>query len=265
MNPNYAGFPGLGISMNINPVAFSLWGKDVYWYGILIAVGILAGLLVSTRLSKKEGLPDDTVIDVAIWSTPIAIICARLYYCIFSWDQYADNPWKIFYIWEGGIAIYGAVIGAVITAYLYCRVKKLSWRKVFDVCIVGVLTGQAIGRWGNFVNKEAYGTATNLPWRMEIYSGSQLISVHPTFLYESLWNFIGIFVLLYINKRKKQDGETFFSYLIWYGIGRAFIEGLRTDSLYWGALRISQVVAVVTAIFGMCAIVYFRQKAKNDL
>ncbi len=260
---NYVGFPGLGLEFNINPVAFNLFGKNIYWYGIIIAAGLIIALTISMSLEKRTLLPKDTVLDIVLWATIPSIIFARLYYCIFRFEDYKDNLTDIFKIWEGGIAIYGAIIGAVVTAYIYCRVKKIDWKSAFDICIIGVITGQSIGRWGNFVNKEAYGIKTDLPWRMEIYQGNTPVCVHPTFLYESLWNFIGIFVLLYINRHKKQNGETFFSYLMWYGIGRAFTEGLRTDSLYLGPVRISQLVACLTAIAGMIFLAYYRNIQKH--
>lgn len=257
---NYVAFPGLGLEFNINPVAFSLFGKDVYWYGIIIAFGLILAVFFCSYLGKKDNFPKDTVLDIVLFATPVAVICARLYYVIFSFSSYKDNFADIFKIWEGGLAIYGGVIGAVLTAYIYCRVKKISFLKTVDVLIIGVMLGQAIGRWGNFVNKEAFGSLTNLPWRMEIYDGVSKIAVHPTFLYESLWNAIGVIILYFINKRKKQNGETFFSYFVWYGVGRFFIETLRSDSLYLGHIKISQVVAVVTVIIGIIAIYKLRFK-----
>lgn len=257
---NYIGFPGLGLEFNVNPVAFTLFGKDVYWYGILIGSAIVLAVVVCSYFAKKKGLNPDHVLDIALVGTPTAVVFARLYYCVFSWEKYAENPIEVFYIWEGGLAIYGAVIGAVVAAYVYCRVKKLSWREMFDVCIPGVMLGQVIGRWGNFVNREAFGSETYLPWRMELHSyGGTVMTVHPTFLYESLWNFVGFWVLTWILKNKKNDGEVFFSYFVWYGVGRFFIEGLRTDSLYWGPFRFSQVFAVLTAVLGLVALVMLKK------
>ncbi|MBQ2897059.1 MAG: prolipoprotein diacylglyceryl transferase [Clostridia bacterium] len=245
-----------GLELNINPVAFDIGTKEVYWYGIIIAFALVMGYLISSYIAKKDSVSQDTVLDIVVFGAPAAIVCARLYYVIFSFSEYRQNPIKIFAIWEGGIAIYGAVIGAAVTAYIYCRAKKLDWKKVFDVCIIGVISGQAIGRWGNFVNKEAYGFQTSLPWKMGIFENGELIFVHPTFLYESLWNLIGVFILLFINKNKKFSGLTFYSYLIWYGLGRFFIEGLRTDSLYLGPFRISQLVALATLLLGVIFIFY---------
>lgn len=252
----------LGLELNINPVAFQVGSKEIYWYGIIIALAIFAGYFIASYYAKKDGIPNDTVLDVVLYGAPTAIVFARLYYVVFSFSEYKNNLSKIFAIWEGGIAIYGAIIGAVIAAYIYCRVKKVSVKKVFDVCILGVIIGQAIGRWGNFMNIEAYGSYTNLPWKMGIYEQGKLVFVHPTFLYESLWNFIGLFVLIFINNRKKFDGLTFYSYLVWYGIGRFFIEGLRTDSLYLGSIRISQLVALLTVVLGIILITISYKKHK---
>jgi len=263
---NYVGFPGIGLSLNLNPVAFTIpfIDKDVYWYGIIIAIGLLMGASISSACAKKENLKSNVIIDLLIYGVPSALICGRLYYCLFSISSYIDRPLKIFAIWEGGIAIYGGIIGAIISTAIYCKHKKLHWKKVFDVGILGVITGQFIGRWGNFVNAEAYGSETNLPWRMEIYGENNVLTaVHPTFLYESLWNFIGLFVLLYINKHKKNDGDTFFSYLIWYGAGRAVIEGFRADSLYLGPLRISQILGLVTLVIGIIYFIFKYRKTKS--
>lgn len=251
-----------GINLNINPIAFHIGSKPVYWYGIIIAFALISGYFISSHIAKKDGISNDSILDIVLFGTPAAIVCARLYYVIFSFSEYKDNPLKIFAIWEGGIAIYGAVIGAVIVAYIYCRVKKLDWKKVFDVCIIGVILGQCIGRWGNFFNKEAFGSITSLPWKMGLYEHGELIFVHPTFLYESLWNLIGVFVLLFVNKNKKFSGQTFYSYLVWYGLGRFVIEGLRTDSLYLGIFRVSQVLALVTAILGIILIIVNLKKTK---
>ena len=261
---NYVGFPGLGLKFNIDPVAFTLFGKDIYWYGLIIAFGLILAAFICNYLGKKDNFPKDTVLDIVLLGTPIGIICARLYYVIFSFSEYKDNLADIFKIWEGGLAIYGGIIGAVSAAYIYCRVKKLSFLRIADVCIIGVMLGQAIGRWGNFVNKEAYGSLTNLPWRMEIYNGISKMSVHPTFLYESLWNLVGFVVLYFINKQKKQNGETFFSYLVWYGVGRFFIEHLRADSLYLGMFKISQIVALLTVIVGIICLAVIKKKRTSE-
>lgn len=240
-----------GFELNIPSVAFYIGSKPIYWYGIIIAFALLSGYFVSSAVAKQDGLSKDNILDIVLYGAPTAIVFARLYYVIFSFSDYKDNLWEIFAIWNGGIAIYGAIIGAALAAYIYAKVKKLDWKSVFDTSIIGVILGQSIGRWGNFFNKEAYGSPTTLPWKMGLYEKGKLIFVHPTFLYESLWNFIGLFILLYINRHKKFKGQTFYSYLVWYGIGRFFIENLRTDSLYLGAFRISRWVGLTTAIVGV--------------
>lgn len=260
---NFVSF--FGLEFNIPSVAFHIGAKPVYWYGIIIALALISGWLVSSKIAKSDGLTKDNITDVVLYGAPTAIVFARLYYVAFSFSDYKDNLWEIFAIWNGGIAIYGAVIGAALAAYIYARIKKLDWKSVFDVSIIGVILGQCIGRWGNFFNKEAFGCETTLPWKMGLYEHGKLIYVHPTFLYESLWNLIGVFVLIYINRHKKFKGQTFYSYLVWYGIGRFFIEGLRTDSLYLGTFRVSQLLAMVTVIIGIILIIINYKKEKSQL
>ena len=263
---NYVGFPGLGLSFNINPVAFTLFGKDIYWYGIIIGCGLLIAAAFCSYLASKDGLPNDTVTDIVLIGTPVGIICARLYFVIFDFASYKDNLLSVFAIWEGGLAIYGGIIGAVLSAYLYCRHKKLNVLKVFDICVLGLLIGQLIGRWGNFVNAEAYGCETTLPWRMQLMSdeAGKMVCVHPTFLYESLWNLAGLIMLMIYRKHKKFDGELFLMYIMWYGLGRSWIEWLRVDSLpYSGGFKISQIVAVVSAAAAFVLIVINRKRRKQ--
>ncbi len=252
------GFPGLGITLTINRVAFSAFGRDIFWYGILIAAGLLLAILFCSREGKRQGLASDTFSDLIIVAAPVAVVCARLYYVVFNARQYAGNLMGVFKIWEGGLAIYGAIIGGVLAAFVYCKVKRLDTPKIFDIGIFGLLIGQTIGRWGNFINAEAYGAVTSLPWRMQLYVAElgKTVGVHPTFLYESLWNAAGFIGLYLYRKKKKFDGMLFLLYVAWYGIGRAWIEGLRTDSLYLGGLRVSQLVAAVTAIIAVSAIAY---------
>lgn len=253
-------FPGLGIdSITINRVAFTLFGRPIYWYGLIIAAALLAGVCVALLRAKRQQLSPDHVYDLALLATPIAVVCARLYYVIFNFSRYKDNPIEILYVWEGGIAIYGAVIGAVATAYLYARVRKINVGNLFDMGCIALILGQAIGRWGNFINGEAYGVATDLPWRMAI-NGTL---AHPTFLYESLWNLAGFFLLWNYEKRKRFHGEVFWMYVLWYGVGRAWIEGLRTDSLYLGTIRISQLVAILSAVAAVIFIIMKRKKYKG--
>ena len=264
---NVIGFPGLGLSFSINRVAFEILGKEVYWYGIIIATGLILGAAFSVYEGKRVGLPDDTMMDIALYATPIAIICARIYFVAFNFKDYKGNLPSVFAIWEGGIAIYGAIIGGVSTAYIYCKIKNIKFSRVFDVGAFGLLIGQIIGRWGNFVNVEAYGSETNLPWRMEIMNveAGRLMSVHPTFLYESLWNLAGFIGLLIYRKHKKFDGEIFLLYATWYGLGRMWIEQLRVDSLPYSAnFKISQIVAVFSALIGLTILTYFYNKIKKE-
>ena len=259
---NNISFPKLGISFKINPVALDLpFLGGIRWYGIILGLGIVLAYIYCAKLSHKEGESPDAVTDLVLWALPVSVICARTYYVAFSWDSYKNSPVDIFKIWEGGIAIYGAIIGAVITAAIFCRVKKINTMKMFDICSLGLLIGQAIGRWGNFVNAEAYGYGCNAPWGMSINGAS---AVHPTFLYESLWNFIGFLIFAKLNKKRPYYGFTFFCYVMWYGFGRFIIEGLRADSLYVGGLRISQLVAFLCIAIGIAGNYFLIAKRKKN-
>lgn len=256
-------FPGLGLKFVINPVAFQVGPISVYWYGIIIATGFMAAVLLTLRNSHKFGINQEQILDMVLIATPVAIVGARLYYVAFSWEYYKNNPGDIIKTWEGGIAIYGAIIAAVITAYFFARKKNIKFLRLIDLAAPYLALAQAIGRWGNFVNQEAYGKATNLPWRMEIMDeGLKMVSVHPTFLYESLWNLINFGILIwYREKKKKVDGEIFLLYMAIYGAGRAWIEGLRTDSLMLGSIRISQLLAILFTIAGLVLFFVIRKKA----
>lgn len=245
-------FPSIGLEMTLNRVAFSLFGKDIYWYGIIICAGfILAALYVNARV-REFGFTSDHLVDCLILCVPVGIVCARLYYVAFEWEYYSQNPAEIIAIWHGGIAIYGAVIGVVAALFAYSRVKKLSFAGLCDLAAFGLLIGQCIGRWGNFVNGEAHGGPTGLPWGMSIDGADP---VHPTFFYESLWNLIGFIALHFYTKKRKFPGEIALLYVAWYGLGRAWIEGLRTDSLYIGSLRVSQVLAAVSCLAAIALLV----------
>lgn len=263
MNPII--FPGLGLTFQIDRVAFSIGGKSIYWYGIIIAVGFLLGVLFADRQCKSLGVTEDNLLDMLLFAAPIGIICARIYYVIFYLELYL-NPdgslnWKeAIAIWDGGIAIYGGIIGSVLTCLIFCRLKRISFPSMVDACSYGLLIGQSIGRWGNFINQEAYGSACTLPWRMglTLYDGSY-IEVHPTFLYESLWNALGLLLLYFVIRRhRKFNGMLFTCYLFWYGLGRFWIEGLRTDSLYLFStgIRVSQLVALLTLIGAGLVLLY---------
>ena len=252
MNPsNYSSisFPFLGWEGN-PPRTLSLGPLTIHLYGLVIGIGLILAVLYACRRSKQFGLKEDDILDGVLWVTPFAIICARIYYVAFSWEDYADNLWSVFAIWEGGIAIYGSVIGAVIGVVVLCKVKKLKIATVLDITLLGFLIGQILGRWGNFFNREAFGAATDSFFRMGLYNTvtGAWEYYHPTFLYESVWNLVGFTLLHFLSKRRKYDGQIALGYAAWYGLGRCFIEGLRVDSLYWGPFRVSQVLAALTCV-----------------
>lgn len=260
-------FPGLGWEIPISRVAVSIGSLEIYWYGVIIAVGFGLGLWVYLSHNRSCGIHPDEGLDIILWSMLGAIVGARAYYVAFQWDNYKDNLKEIFNLRGGGLAIYGGIIGALIVAFIVCRSKKLPMLPVADAAFPGVMLGQAIGRWGNFFNMEAFGTNTTLPWGMTSDTISNYLSrhqaallaqgvvvdpampVHPTFLYESLWNLIGVAVLLrWLFPRRSYDGQITLGYTAWYGLGRFFVEGLRTDSLMWGSVRVSQALGGVLFI-----------------
>ena len=252
MNPsNYSAisFPFLGLEVN-PPRVLSLGPLNIHLYGMAIGLGLILAVIYVCRRSKEFGLKEDDILDGVLWITPFAIICARIYYVAFSWKDYADNLMSVFAIWEGGIAIYGSVIGAVIGVIVLCKVKKLKIATVLDVTLLGFFIGQILGRWGNFFNREAFGAATDSFFRMGLYNtvAGQWEYYHPTFLYESVWNLIGFILLHFLSKHRQYDGQIALGYAAWYGLGRCFIEGLRVDSLYWGPFRVSQVLAGLTCV-----------------
>ncbi len=248
-------FPSLGLE--INPAAGFTVGKlNINFYGICIALGLLLAVMYAWKRTKEFGIKEDDLTDGILWVVPFSIVCARLYYCAFRWqeDGYAENPLSILYIWQGGLAIYGGVIGAAIGTVIHCLIKKIKIPALLDMVALGFLIGQALGRWGNFFNREAYGAETDFFLRMGLMldgdrnAVSQMRCYHPTFLYESVWNTVGFVLLHMLSKRRKYDGQVALGYVAWYGLGRAFIEGLRTDSLYLGPLRVSQLLAAVTCL-----------------
>jgi len=263
-------FPGLGIGeISFNKVAFSLFGTiEVRWYGIIMVTGIILAFLYAYYRSKHEGVSFDDLLDYAIFTVLSGIVGARLYYVITSDQKYTFG--EIFAIWNGGIAIYGAIIGGATALLCVSLYKKIKWQKVFDMVCPGVMIGQIVGRWGNFFNGEAYGespAADSLLYfmRMELrhegWANSYLCQ--PTFLYESLWNLVGFLIINALYKKKKYDGQVFLMYITWYGFGRMFIEGLRTDSLMVGTFRISQVVAFLCFVVGFALLVYLGVRASN--
>lgn len=258
----------------INPIAFSLGPLEVRWYGILIALGIILAFFVVQKEMVKRGMHPDFLTDLLIWAVPIAIISARIYYVIFSWDYYKDHPAQIIQIWEGGIAIHGALIGAFITTYFYTKKRGISFWKTVDIAAAGLLIGQIIGRWGNFMNQEAHGgpvsanflETTIIPdWIMNQMT-IEGVTYHPTFLYESMWNIVGLIIIILLRKVNLKRGEMFLFYLVWYSAGRFFIEGMRTDSLYViGELRAAQLVSVVTIIVAIIVFIVRRYVQKVNV
>ena len=253
-------FPSLGI--DIDPLReFSIGPVSIHMYGLIIACGLMLATIYCMRRANQFGLTEDHVLDGVLCVTPFALVCARAYYCAFSWELYADNPISVFYIWNGGIAIYGGVLGAIIGMYVFCKVKKISLGATLDLVLLGFLIGQSIGRWGNFFNREAFGAETESFLRMgllDTFTGTVTYH-HPTFLYESLWNALGFVLLHFLSKKREYDGQIALGYAVWYGLGRAFIEGLRTDSLYipGTSIRVSQALAAASCILAAAVLVYF--------
>lgn len=271
-------FPGLGLEYTLNRVAFTIGPVTIYWYGIIVAAAFLAGICYALWRVKEFGIDGDRMIDVTIVGAIGGIVGARLYYVAFSWDQFKDEPVRIFMTWQGGIAIYGGIIGAFLFGLMMCKLRGVRMLPMLDLAAGGLILGQAIGRWGNFVNIEAFGGNTTLPWGMTSPSISSYLSshledlsaihmnidpslpVHPTFLYESLWCFTGFIVIAVYTKHRRFDGELLLLYTAWYGLGRSVIEGLRTDSLLLGTIRISQLLAILCVIGALTTWVLVRSK-----
>ena len=269
-------FPGLGIGeFKIDPVAIRIPigdGITIRWYGLIIVTGIILAFLYCAYRSKQEGIIFDDLLDIAIFTVIFAVIGARAYYVLTTLNTHSYNSfYDVIAIWEGGIAIYGAIIAGAATIFVVCRVKKINVLKMMDATALGVMIGQIVGRWGNFCNGEAFGEVIaedSLLYfiRMGLSSYNtayQTVFVHPTFLYESLWNLLGFVIIHFLYKKKKFDGQIVLMYLTWYGFGRMFIEGLRTDSLYIGVFRISQVVGFLCFVLGAIALIVFSFKARR--
>lgn len=267
-------FPGLGIdSFDLNSVAFTLFDKvKVHWYGIIITLGIILAFSYCAWRAKQAAIIFDDLLDMTIFAVIFGIIGARLYYVLTSLDEY-KSFYKMIAIWEGGLAIYGGLIAGGLTVFLVCKYKKISFMKVADSAAPGVMIAQALGRWGNFFNGEAYGEELlegsplyflRMGLVPNIESSTRMHYFHPTFLYESLWNIIGFVIINLIYKKKKFDGQIFYMYVAWYGFGRMLIEGLRTDSLYVGAFRISQVVGFICFVVGTLLLVLNLIKSRRE-
>ena len=255
-------FPGLGIEpFSLDSVAFRIGSVSVAWYGIIITFGIVLAMLYVIWRASHRDIKADTILDIALLTVPCGVVGARLYYVLTSLDRFHSFG-DVFDIRSGGLAIYGGIIGGAIAVIIMARIKKINFFALADMITPAVLIGQILGRWGNFFNAEAYGSMTDLPWRMGLFKGGDWIYVHPTFLYESLWNLLG-FVLINLffglskeKTHKKYDGQIFLMVFAWYGFGRMLIEGLRTDSLYVGPFRISQVLGLVFFLVGAGLLVY---------
>lgn len=273
-------FPKLGLEFHINPIAFSIGNVHIAWYGILIAVGILLAMFMAFKNCKRFGVNADKLVDVVLGGLIGGVVGARVYYVIFSWDQYKDNLSSIWHTWEGGMAIYGGIIGAFLVGGIVARVHKMHVLPVLDIAALGFLIGQGLGRWGNFINGEAFGCNTSLPWGM---TGDRIVAylsesknimaltelgitvdasapVHPCFLYESIWCILGFVVLYIYSKHRRFDGEIFLMYLGWYSFERMFVEGLRTDSLMIGKIRVSQLLAGL--LFAACLLTWLIIRSK---
>jgi phosphatidylglycerol:prolipoprotein diacylglycerol transferase len=293
---NTVTFPGLGLQFDLNRVAFLLFGRPVYWYGIIIGLGFLLAVTFCCRRVKTFGLRQDDIFDLLLAAVPLSLVGCRTYYVLFNLDRFRREDgtldWgAVVRISDGGIAIYGAVIMAALTLLVFCRWRKLPFTAFADLGVQGLFVGQLVGRWGNFMNVEAYGGVTDAPWRMcspaiarWLYGGGQIdevtyqsiltgeLGVHPTFLYESLWNVVGFALVVYLSKKfYKFDGQLFLTYVLWYGLGRFWIEGLRTDSLYFFgiklfgySIRTSQVLALVSAMAALGVLIWrFAQVKKK--
>lgn len=276
-------FPNLGIEIDhLSRVAFTVFGKEVYWYGILIGTGVFLGILLAINEAKRTGQDPDTYLDFVLYALVFSIIGARLYYVLFSWEYYSQNFVKIFAFREGGLAIYGGVIGGVLTAWVYSKIKKLDFLRLADTVAPSLILGQVLGRWGNFFNREAFGGFTDnlLAMRyqlsqvrlgdisdqtlsqLQVVNGIEYIQVHPTFLYESLWN-LGVFALLiYMSRHKKFQGQIAGLYFLGYGLGRVWIEGLRTDQLIFGGFAVSQILSAILIVAASIFLVWKGKQTK---
>ena len=251
-------FPAFGIEVD-PPVGFVLFDNiTIHFYGVLICIGMILAVIYGLRRRQAFGLKEDEILDGFLYIVPFAILCARAYYCIFAWDMYKNDPISVLYIWKGGIAIYGGVIGTALGIFVYCKLRKLSLGTVLDLVALGFLIGQSVGRWGNFINREAYGAATDSFLRMGLTHSAmgKYHYYHPTFLYESLWNLAGFILLHFLSKKRRYDGQIALGYVAWYGLGRSIIEGLRMDSLYLGPFRVSQLLAAVSCIAAVSILIW---------
>lgn len=276
-------FPGLNLYLENVPKSFHIFGFQIALYGVLIGLGVLSGVFMAAHVAKKENVNPDIIWDVIIYELIFSIVGARIYYVIFEWDMYKDNLLEVFNLRNGGLAIYGAVIAAFLTLYIYCRIKKHSFLQIVDICVPGLILGQAIGRWGNFFNREVFGEYTDNLFAMclpidavrirdisanvaaHIAEGTNYIQVHPTFLYECLWNLLILALMLLYRKHKKFEGEMWLFYMGGYGLGRFWIEAIRTDQLYVPGtkLPVSQLIAALCVLICVAADIFIRYRMKK--
>lgn len=260
-------FPGLGWEFQISSTAVQIGDFSIYWYGILIAIGFTLAVLYASKVSKNYGVDEDKLLNCVIVGLITAVIGARTYFVIFRWEYFKDDLMSVFYIHEGGLAIYGGLIGGLLGGLIVAKIQKMKILPALDLAALGFLIGQGIGRWGNFTNQEAFGSPTDLPWRM-VSEGTGGIAVHPCFLYESLWCLLGFVLLHFYSKHKKFDGEIFMLYLVWYGFERTLVEGLRTDSLYlpFADIRVSQALSLLLVVVGIILLTvnYIKLKKKSS-
>ncbi len=243
----------------MNPVAFTIFGIDVMWYGVLISAGVLAGIFVALKEAERTGFKEDDLIDFLLYAIPAGIVGARIYYVIFSWDYYRQNLSQIINIRNGGLAIHGGIIAGVITGILFCKKRRINVLELLDLVMPSLALGQSIGRWGNFINQEAHGGPTDLPWGI-LVDGRK---VHPTFLYESIMNILIFIFLVWFRKHKKAShGQILGLYLILYSAGRFLIEGLRTDSLMFAGMRVAQIISLASILIGAALLIYVKRKSE---
>ena len=257
----------------IDPIAFALGPIQVHWYGVIIGLAIILALYIAIKETEKRGLDKDVFMDLMLWAIPIAILSARLYYVLFEWDYYSQNPGEIIAIWNGGLAIHGALIGGVITTIVFTKKKQISFWQLVDIAAPSIILGQAIGRWGNFINQEAHGGEVTRAFLENLQLPEWIINqmymngtyYHPTFLYESIWNLIGFILLMLLRKVNLRRGEMFLTYVIWYSVGRFFIEGMRTDSLMLTEnLRMAQTISAVLIVAAVVVLLYRRAKGYSN-
>ena len=266
MSSFHVSFPNLGLEFEINRIAISIGNLPIYWYGVIIASGLMLAVLYAACTAKRYNVDSNKLFNCVLVGIVTGIIGARLYFCLFQWDYYSKNPIEILYINNGGLAIYGGIIGALLGGLTVAKIQKMKFLPILDITMMGFLIGQGIGRWGNFMNQEAFGSPTNLPWGM-VSENTGGVPVHPCFLYESLWCLLGFVVLHFYGKYKqKYAGQIFYLYLVWYGFERTIVEGLRTDSLYLPFqvlgmdIRVSQLLSLAIFITGIILLIINRKK-----